>query len=251
MYQVFFNRKEICRLTIDELQALKAVSVFWGMDWNDTSNRLSGRLSDKSFRIVGLNHKESNRLNQLLSHTNASLSPSPHSNTLVLSIFRDTDPKMFIRVESDNGVYDYTNQSGDFPTTMDWVYKRFNPDQSAKEMKIFWNPEQCEEISEWIAYLILCCSHKESPDVLDVIPREKYESLLRKVLTPINPVLSSYQLRTSWPELPLITKTEDERKAEPIDPFKYNHDSTPTKFNPFKNKPNKSETKVINPFFKK
>ncbi|MGM7700960.1 hypothetical protein ACSVDE_04485 [Pseudalkalibacillus sp. Hm43] len=251
MYRVFFNRKELCRLTIDELQALKLIAIFWGLDWDDSSNELTSRLTNLHVRIIGLSPKEFKRLSQLLAHSEANVTPKFQQGIKTLSTFRDTsDSNPFIKLEGNHSVYHFPKPKDHFSTPKDWVYKQLVPETLHTDTKVYWNPEKCDDISEWLTYLILGDSHGESLELLGDIPTGTYETLLRKVLTPINPALSSYQLKTSWPEKPNFNGP-DSKDAEPIDPFKYNKDHKPTKFDPFKNQSKKKETKVINPFFRK
>ncbi|MCF6136900.1 hypothetical protein [Pseudalkalibacillus berkeleyi] len=253
MHRVSYNRRELCMLPIDELEALKQIAVFWGLIWNESEQDLVGGLSNYTIRIIGLNKKEFNRLNQLLKHTDVSLSTT-HKNEehLVLSSFREPDSVSYLSVESDQDVYEYRKQKGPFKSTLDWVYKGFNPIITNRDTKVYWNPNQCEEIAEWLTYLILQTCQSESANHPLSITTSTYENLLRKVLAPINPALSSYQLQPSWPEKPkFLIPPEEQKQGEPINPFKNNTNSETSKINPFKKQNKNAETKVINPFFRK
>ncbi len=262
MYSVSFNRKEVCKLSSEELQILKKIAVFWGLVWVDSTNQLIGRLSGKTIRIIGLNRKELNRLNRSLEHTQAIITTHPCHSDLTLSVFKETAADLTIKIESNNQVYEFEPASKpSFQSVSDMIYKRFEPDISA-EAKVYWNPVNCIDITEWLTYLIL--KSNESTEILQDVPSKIFEKLLRNVFVPINPFLSSYQLKHYWPEIP-SSKSDEQQSSELISSFKGKNNFPSTQINPFKEKPQtpsttinpfkqKAEGKdnnVINPFFKK
>ncbi|MCF6409147.1 hypothetical protein [Pseudalkalibacillus salsuginis] len=262
MYSVSFNRKEVCKLSSEELQILKKIAVFWGLVWEDSTNQLNGRLLGKTVRIIGLNRKELNRLNRSLEHTQAIITTHPCHADLTLSVFKETAPKVTIKIESNNQVFEFEPPSKpSFQSVSDMIYKRFEPVIS-DAVKVYWNPVNCIDITEWLAYLIL--KPNESTELLQDVPLKTFESLLRNVLVPINPFLSSYQLKHYWPEIPK-SKSDKQQSGELISSFKGKNNFPATQINPFKEKPEtpsttinpfkpKTEGKnnnVINPFFKK
>ncbi|WP_408010757.1 hypothetical protein ACJROX_10760 [Pseudalkalibacillus sp. A8] len=247
MYSVSFNRKEVCKLPLEDFLVLKQIAVFWGLSWDDTKNELIGRLSDHTIRIIGLNRKELNRLDRSLEHTQAILKTHPCHADLTLSIFKETEPELTIKIESNNKVYKFETANKPYQSVSDMIYKRFEPNIST-EAKIYWNPVNCMDITEWLAYLIL--QSNETTDILQDVPSKTYEKLLRNILVPINPFLSSYQLKHYWPEIPTSSNLNELQSREPINPFKGKNSVPSTQINPFKEKPKTSST-TINPFKQK
>ncbi len=250
MYSVLYNRKEVCRLPLEELHALKQIAGFWGLSWEDESNQLFGRFSNYRIRIIGLNQKEFNRLNHLLMHTSVTLSKNTQREDLILSIFREENQHT-VTVESNGNIYNYRQKRGPYSNTKDWIYKGFQSGYLYEDVRVYWDPNQCEDITEWLTYLILQSNINESMALTESISTNLYESLLKKVLSRINKTLSSYQLQPSWPDKPSFSESSEQKEADPINPFKPNLSTPPTKFDPFKNKNKRRDTKVINPFFKK
>ncbi|WP_349410303.1 hypothetical protein [Pseudalkalibacillus sp. SCS-8] len=252
MYPVFFNRKELCRLPINELQAMKQIVIFWGLVWENRYNELKGHLNGQTVCVIGLSPKENLRLNQLLKHTDLTLSSKEGPADLTISLIEKKDPNLFLLVEADGYQFSYENKVGPYRSTKDWIFKMFHMNIPTNNMKIYWNPDRLEDLTEWLTYLVLQWGSGGSTQDISSIPPETYESLLRKVLTPINPHLSSFQLHTTWPEKPSLERPETEKKAPPFDPFKYMNNSNPTsKMDPFKQTNKKNETKIINPFYRK
>ncbi|WP_221563911.1 hypothetical protein [Alkalihalobacillus sp. TS-13] len=250
MYSVSFDRKEICKLSLETLQVLKQTAVFWGLDWDGDRRDLSGRLADTTIRIIGLNRKELNRLSRSLEHTQICITTHPCHADLTLMIFQEFHPELSMKLESQNKVYEFEPATKSFTSVPDIVYKRFEPDICSDEVKVYWNPSSGIDITEWLTYLILQACHRESTDTLLNVEQKMYEKLLREILVPINPFLSSYQLRHYWPDMPSTGHPHGYGNEKPIDPFKNMKKSTSSQINPFKEKPS-APPSTINPFKQK
>ncbi|MGP4082408.1 hypothetical protein ACTWQL_21185 [Pseudalkalibacillus sp. R45] len=250
MYSVSFNRKEICKLSLEALQVLKQTAIFWGLGWDDARNELTGSLADITIRIIGLNKKELNRLIRALEHTQVSVTTQPCHADLTLSIFQESKRELSMRLECKNEVYKFDPVMEPFISVPDMVYKRFAPEMHSDEIKVYWNPGSGINISEWLSYLILQTSHHETTDTLYDVEQKMYEKLVREVLVPINPFLSSYQLRHYWPDMPSPGHSLGHGNEKPIDPFKNMKNGASSQINPFKEKPS-APPSTINPFKQK
>src|SRR5690349_20210923 len=123
MYPVIFNRKELCRLSIDEFKNLKSVVHFWGMDWEEQSREFIGRLSGHFIRVIGLNRKELKSLQQLLSHTGINFVKEKVDRPVTLSIFTTESVRQPLTIETSGKIYPFTLNDGPYPSTKEWVSK--------------------------------------------------------------------------------------------------------------------------------
>ncbi|WLD94962.1 hypothetical protein [Alkalihalobacillus sp. AL-G] len=249
MYPVVFNRREICQLTIEEFQNLKSIVHFWGLSWEEQSGEFVGRFINISLRVIGLDRRESIRLNQLLTHTGINITTEKFENNPTLSVFHIDSYKHLLTIETAGKTISFNPNNGPFRNTKEWVYKGISVPEFSDEVKVYMKLGEKSKM-EWICYVILQMFNNNSPNDISSIPVEKYKSLLQIVLTPINPSFASYQLNAEWPTSPPHYKTKQHEQTETINPFKHKHASQSTRFDPFKPRKNHKDTRVINPFFK-
>ncbi|MCA0987863.1 hypothetical protein [Guptibacillus algicola] len=273
MERLYWKSRAIATLTNEERKHLSILLPYFGLSIEPNTKVITGALEHKLVNVHCSNDLFET-LSKSLAHTGVRLKQRTDETcdlTITVSVRNGSSYPIALRVNNMN----YYLKPLQMMTTnvQEQLHKRFWLPTISSSLAFRFQPYVPKHAAEWLSYAIIQSFHRDEFRPVDISFRD-YQTIVRKVLLPLNKNFAQFQLQeseTDWPDLPpeLTTSTpskptmnkEDKKKPliqeEPvlhhqIEPFKNAKANQQTQtFNPFKFQNRENRRSIINPFQKK
>lgn len=273
MERLYWKDRAIATLSKEEKNHLSILLPYFGLSMEPTTNVIIAALENKLVNIHCSNELFE-ALSKSLDHTGVCLKHGTDEMcdlSISVSVRNGSSYPIALRVNNMN----YYLKPLQMMTTnvQEQLHKRFWLPTISSSLSFRFQPYVPKHAAEWLSYATIQSFHRDKFQRVDISFRD-YQTIVRKVLLPINKNFAQFQLKepeTDWPDLPpeLASSTkpkptmnkEDKKKPliqeEPslhhqIEPFKNAKVNQQTQtFNPFKFQNRENRRSIINPFQKK
>ncbi|WP_377889518.1 hypothetical protein [Alkalihalobacillus sp. R86527] len=275
MEQLYWEERAIATLTKEESRHLKTLLPYFGLSVDPTSRIVSGAFERMVVNIIGAKDDLFQTLKRNLTHTGVLLKRNTNEVCdLTISVEnQDGGPHpITLRVNNMN----YYLKPLQMMTThvQDQLHKRFWLPTVSYSLAFRFQSYVSHNVAEWLSYAIIQSFHREELQPTSNVSFQEYQTIVKKVLLPINKSFAQFQLQESesdWPDLPPELSSSNQTKPAPaknqkkkgllqeqpvlshqIEPFKNSKTNQHTQtFNPFKFQNRENRRSIINPFQKK
>ncbi|WP_270181680.1 hypothetical protein [Alkalihalobacillus sp. CinArs1] len=271
MEQFYWKERAIGSLTKEEREHLNLLMPYFGLSIDARSSKASSAFTGKVVCIEGLPVELFDSLKKSLLHTGVRLTTNRHEAQdlrIFVEVRHSGSHPIALRVNNMN--YYLKPLQLSTKNVQEHLHKHLWLPTLSATLRFRFQPYVSQQIPEWLSYAIIQSFYREELYPISAITFHEYQTIIKKVLRPINPHFANYQLNeteTDWPDLPpelasSPTKKPIEAKkglleekpklSHQIEPFKnVNANQDVQTFNPFKFQNRENRRSIINPFQKK